>query len=163
MALATVGILTAAHASVDHAAESGPLSAVVAWVKKTGARTVIRGNVAKEMKLGNEDIGVRERGFRSTSGGITHVLAVGSQPQFADVIFIARVDETTDSSIVWRTSSSGRLELTVNVDPVLGVKLVSNAATRDAFVAEKQYFFGRMNASDDKSNESGADTDDASQ
>lgn len=139
-------MLAAASASVDHTIEAKSLTTLINWVRETGAVTVVRASVAKQMQLGIDDIAVRERGFRSASGGMTHVFAIGSETRFAEVVFIARVDEATGAAIVWCTSASGRLESTVKVDPSTGVQRIRDSLNKAEFLAEKQYFFAQMQA-----------------
>jgi hypothetical protein len=148
--LVTLNMLAIAYAAVDHAMERKPLTTLIDWVRKTGVVTVVRGNVANQMQLGNDDVPVRERGFRSISGGITHVFAVGSEPRFANVVVIARVDETTGDAIVWSTSASGQLEFTVKVDPKVGAQRIINSPNEADFVAEKKYFLAQMQAADNR-------------
>ena len=147
--IAAVNFSTASS-SVDRIGVEQSFQEIVTWVKTTGTRTVVRGNVASQMQLGDDDIAVIERGFRSISGGITHVFAVGSGPRFAGVVFIARVDETSGDAIVWSTSASGRLELTVKVDSNVGAQRVRNSPTEADFTAEKKYFLAQMQASDNR-------------
>jgi hypothetical protein len=122
--------------------ESRPLLDLREWVVRTGNVTVIRGNVATEFGLGALDIPVYQRAFRPVGARLTEVMAVTAQKIGQDkAIFIARIDETDGSCVVWKTAAEGRLADTVTSE--FFFSHLSPSERNFDFSAAKTYFLER--------------------
>ncbi len=113
--------LNVPFASVPELQEKDELAAAVNWILETGVTTVIRHNIVDALGLGDEDIRVKERGFRPHGARFTEVMAVTVGTSLRkQIVFIAKVDEADGSCVVWQTSANGHLVATVTLEPRVG-------------------------------------------
>ncbi|HEY1583700.1 MAG TPA: hypothetical protein VGF73_11440 [Chthoniobacterales bacterium] len=104
----------------------------------------MRGPIAAAFGMGENDLSVRERGFRGDGERLTHVCSVADGPTGA-AIFLGLVDESTGDATIWRATGAGDLVSTVRF---LGGQAMqaTSAQPQTSFISEKDYMIRQMRA-----------------
>lgn len=144
--VASIGAFVGASITDGSLSDHGnalPLKSLSTWLLHTGKESVVRKRILEKMDLPNRDMPVRERGFRYPTERITHVCSVSTMPGYEGLLFLAQVDESDGSAVVWRTGLDGILVSTVLFSENR-VDVAPNEQYASGFMAEKSIFLLKM-------------------
>ncbi len=139
--------LTATNSSAVPATQS-PLAPLISYVLKTGEPNNAETYIVQNLNLGHQDIPVIQKGWKSSSDKMSHLVAVGSKNQDDVMIFI--FNENVDG-VCWLTSKSGEVRSTVAFSRSSHTsRVIANEVDLNAFEREKKYLLGRVYAAEHK-------------
>jgi hypothetical protein len=119
------------------------------WVLSQGNVTSIAPEIAAILGLGSDRLQVRLNSFR-TSDGISHALAVSTNPSQKGIVFSALKTIDVNMKVysvgtAWLTDRSGVLHRTIAID-ASGARVVSNSIHATEFNEIKAFFAKKLKA-----------------
>jgi hypothetical protein len=139
--------LTATNGSAVPAAQT-PLASLISLVLKKGKPDNAEAYLVQNLNLGHQDIPVIEKGWKSSSDNMNHLVAVSTKNQDDVLIFV--FNENIDG-VCWLTSKSGEVRSTVAFSRSSHTsRAIANEVDLNAFEREKKYLLGRVYAAEHK-------------
>ena len=125
-----------------------PLAPLISFVLKEGKPDNAEVYILQNLGLGNKDIPVIQKGWKSSSDKMTHMVAVSAKNQEDVLIFL--FNENIDG-VCWLTSKSGEVRSTVAFSRSSHTShVIANEVDLKAFEREKKYLLGKVYTADHK-------------
>jgi hypothetical protein len=149
--LALIAITLLAQSPAPTPPYSGPteLSKAEEWVLSQGNVASIAPELAAILGLGSDRLPVKLKSFR-TSDGISHALAVSTNPSQKGIVFSALKTMDVNMKLysvgtAWLTDRSGVLYRTIQID-ASGARIISNSSHAAEFNDIKAFFIKKLKA-----------------
>jgi hypothetical protein len=139
--------LTATNSTAVPATQT-PLAPLISFVLKTEEPNNAETYIVQNLNLGHQDIPVIQKGWKSSSDKMSHLVAVSTNNQDDVLIFV--FNENVDG-VCWLTSKSGEVRSTVAFSRSSHTsRVIANEVDLNAFEREKKYLLGKVYAAEHK-------------